>query len=41
MEQQPPKEVTENKHALNQERNELLLRLQSLLEGPMVILGFI
>ena len=41
MKQQPPQDSKENKEVLDQERNELLLRLQGLLEGPMVILGFI
>ena len=41
MKQQPQQESKENKEVLDQERNELLLRLQGLLEGPMVILGFI
>jgi voltage-gated potassium channel len=41
MKQQPPQDSKDNKEILDQERNELLLRLQGLLEGPMVILGFI
>ena len=41
MKQQPPQDSKEDKEVLDQERNELLLRLQGLLEGPMVVLGFI
>ncbi|MDQ4141671.1 MAG: ion transporter, partial [Bacteroidota bacterium] len=41
MENQLEKVKTDNQRALTRERNELLQRLQDVLEGPMVILGFI
>lgn len=41
MKQQPPVEASEEKKVLDKERYKLLRRIQDLLEGPMVTLGFV